>query len=72
MGFSPAQGSGGGAAVVAASESVSGIAELATQVETDAGSDDLRIVTPLKLTNFSGLGGAADGDQSILAGQVFS
>jgi hypothetical protein len=33
----------------AASEAVAGIAELATQAETDAGSDDLRIVTPLKL-----------------------
>lgn len=32
----------------AASETVSGIAELATQGETDAGTDDLRIVTPLK------------------------
>lgn len=32
-----------------ASETVSGIAELATQAETDAGTDDLRIVTPLKL-----------------------
>jgi len=63
---------GGGGAVAAASESVSGIAEFATQAETDAGSDDLRIVTPLKLATYSGLGGAADGDQSILAGQVFS
>lgn len=33
----------------AASETVAGIAELATQAETDAGSDDARIVTPLKL-----------------------
>lgn len=33
----------------AASETVSGIAELATQAETDTGTDDLRIVTPLKL-----------------------
>lgn len=32
-----------------ATESVKGIAELATQAETDAGTDDLRIVTPLKL-----------------------
>lgn len=32
-----------------ATESVRGIAELATQAETDAGIDDLRIVTPLKL-----------------------
>lgn len=31
-----------------ASEIVSGIAELATQLETNAGTDDLRIVTPLK------------------------
>lgn len=38
-------------AVFAASETVSGIAELATQTETNAGTDDLRIVTPLKLKN---------------------
>lgn len=38
-----------GASVVAASETVAGIAELATQTETDAGTDDSRIVTPLKL-----------------------
>lgn len=31
-----------------ATESLKGAAELATQVETDAGVDDLRIVTPLK------------------------
>ena len=41
-------------AAPAASESTAGIAELATQAETDAGTDDLRIVTPLKLTNWSG------------------
>jgi hypothetical protein len=33
-----------------ASEIVKGIAEIATQAEVDAGIDDLRIVTPLKLT----------------------
>lgn len=38
-----------GTAASAASETVSGIAEIATQAETDAGTDDLRIVTPLKL-----------------------
>lgn len=38
-----------GTAAAAASETVSGIAEIATQAETDAGVDDLRIVTPLKL-----------------------
>lgn len=37
------------AGVSAASETTAGIAELATQAETDAGTDDLRIVTPLKL-----------------------
>lgn len=37
----------------AASETVSGIAELATQAETDAGTDDLRIVTPLKLATYA-------------------
>lgn len=33
----------------AASESAAGIAEIATQTETDTGTDDLRIVTPAKL-----------------------
>lgn len=37
--------------VPAASETTDGIAELATQAETDAGTDDLRIITPLKLAN---------------------
>lgn len=38
-----------GGTVGAASETSSGIAEVATQAETDAGSDDQRFVTPLKL-----------------------
>ena len=38
-----------GTAVGAASETSSGIAEIATQAETDTGTDDQRIVTPLKL-----------------------
>lgn len=37
-----------------ATETSPGIAELATQAETDAGTDDLRIVTPLKLANWAG------------------
>lgn len=37
-----------------ASESTSGVAEIATQAETDAGIDDLRIVTPLKLATYAG------------------
>ncbi len=40
-----------------AQEGQAGIAEIATQVETDAGTDDTRIVTPLKLANFVGSGG---------------
>ena len=38
-------------------EAASGLIEIATQVEVDAGTDDVRAVTPLKLTSFSGLGG---------------
>lgn len=35
-----------------ASETIPGIAEIATQSETDTGTDDTRFITPLKLTNF--------------------
>jgi hypothetical protein len=38
----------------AATESTPGIAEIATQAETDAGTDDQRIVTPAKLAGWSG------------------
>lgn len=41
----------GGTGAPPASETTAGIAELATQVETDAGTDDQRIVTPFKLAN---------------------
>lgn len=44
-----------GTGAPAASETTPGIAELATQAETDAGTDDARIVTPLKLKTFSGM-----------------
>jgi len=40
------------ATVLSATETVQGIAEIATQVETDAGVDDTRIVTPLKLKTY--------------------
>lgn len=43
-----------GTSVGAATESTAGIAELATQAETDTGTDDARIVTPLKLANYAG------------------
>jgi hypothetical protein len=43
-----------GTSAPAATETTAGIAELATQAETDTGTDDARIVTPLKLANWSG------------------
>lgn len=43
-----------GTAAPAATETTAGIAELATQAEVDAGTDDTRIVTPLKLASWSG------------------
>lgn len=43
-----------GNSVGAASESTAGKAELATQAETDTGTDDATIVTPLKLATWSG------------------
>lgn len=43
-----------GTAAPAASETTPGIAEIATQAETDGGTDDLRFVTPLKLANYAG------------------
>ena len=38
-----------GSSAPSASETTAGVAEIATQAETDAGADDARIVTPLKL-----------------------
>lgn len=43
-----------GTAAGAASESTAGILEIATQGETDTGSDDARAVTPAKLAAWSG------------------
>lgn len=43
-----------GTAAGAASETSAGIAELATQAETNTGTDDARIVTPLKLAGYTG------------------
>ena len=40
---------------IQATESIVGIAEIATQAETDAGTDDTRIVTPKKLAAYSGM-----------------
>lgn len=41
-------------AVPDASETAKGIAEIATQAETNAGTDDVRFITPLKLKNLPG------------------
>ena len=46
-------------AVPPATESQAGIAEIATQAETNAGIDDSRIVTPLKLSTYVSSGSGA-------------
>lgn len=52
----------------AASETVSGIAELATQTETNTGTDDLRIVTPLKFqTRLAAYAQPLDSDLTSIA-----
>jgi len=43
-----------GTAVGAATETSAGIAEIATQAETDTGTNDTTFVTPLKLATYSG------------------
>lgn len=43
-----------GQAAGAASESSAGIIEIATQTETNTGTDDARAITPLKLANYTG------------------
>ncbi len=43
-----------GTAAGSATESTAGIAEIATQAETDTGTDDARFVTPAKLAAYSG------------------
>ncbi len=43
-----------GTAAAAATETVAGVAMLATQAKTDAGTDDLTMVTPLKLATYAG------------------
>jgi len=59
-----------------ASETTKGILELATQVETDAGVDDLRAVTPLKLaTNLATKGlitwSAIAASQPVTMGEAY-
>ena len=43
-----------GAGVASATETAAGIAQIATQAQTDAGTDDLKFITPLKLATYSG------------------
>ncbi len=43
-----------GTGAPSATETTAGIAEIATQAETDTGTDDLRFVTPLKMATYSG------------------
>lgn len=54
LGTTPLAWTSFGTVAPAASETTAGIAEIATQAETDAGTDDQRFVTPLKLANYSG------------------
>ena len=51
----------------AASETVVGATEIATQVETDAGLDDTRILTPLKFATSSQLAGKQPADATLTA-----
>lgn len=52
----------------AASETVSGIAEIATQTETNTGTDDLRMVTPLKFqTRLAAYAQPLDSDLTSIA-----
>jgi len=53
----------------AASETATGVAEIATQAETNTGTDDLRIVTPLKLkTWFDALNLSSSYEETVVLG----
>lgn len=54
LGTDPVNWTTFGTSAPPASETTAGIAEIATQAETDAGTDDSRIVTPAKLASWSG------------------
>jgi len=54
--------------VPSASESTQGIAEIATQAETNAGTDDARIVTPLKIQVKNGLRATKTANYPIVSG----
>jgi hypothetical protein len=66
-----ARTTGGGAAAPAASETVAGIAEFATQTEVNTGTDDARIVTPLKFqTRLAAYAQPLAANLTSLAGQA--
>lgn len=48
-------------AALAAAEGQEGVLQIATQTETNTGTNDTKAITPLKLANFSGLGGTFRG-----------
>lgn len=54
LGTDPVQWSSFSAAAPPASETQAGVIEIATQAEVDAGTDDQRAITPLKLANWAG------------------
>lgn len=54
LGTTPISFSSFGTVAPSATESVAGIAEIATQTETDTGTDDTRFITPHKLANHTG------------------
>lgn len=56
LGTDPVVWAAFGADVPQATETLAGKAEIATQGETDTGTDDQRIVTPAKLANWAGRG----------------
>ena len=49
-----ANGTGGGATVPPANETIAGVARASTQQAVNDGIDDTTFVTPLKLKNYSG------------------
>jgi hypothetical protein len=64
-------GGGGGWTAVDATETVKGIAEVATQAETNTGTDDARMVTPLKMqTRMAAYAQPVDTDLTAIAALV--